>query len=379
MSTQGRIRGRGLLVVLGLALGVGLVVGYGWRPQDPSRGLVAAPTPLKGIAQPLPNLEDAQATLREAAAVGAPAVDSGARAAGTAQLLLKATCRDVELASHPDPDVIPVVVTYMVSQRRPRDDIRTIFTLERIRKAFKSDGEFNLIWRQKGIHFALAKVRTCEFTLDASVNESIGIPNPDTGDFFETLFIPTLKAYNTRTLQIGDKQVNFHGLDLYLWWKMRSYPGYGVRARFGPSEEEPQRPPEQRRARAGGIWMGKQCAKLDSAMDSEDTCAGLFAHEAGHFLGLCHCCHLDTQEGPPLNCFNYLKSEYCPGLGALDQGPRDPCRKGDLNKRLMSAANPFKGVSEGSLDSVQIEDCEVKAAQVVRQKVLRLGANGVKS
>jgi hypothetical protein len=321
-------------------------------------------------------LEGAQATPREAAPGGALSVASDSRAAGTAEPLLKATCRDVELASPPDPDVIPVVVTYMVSQRRPRDDIRTIFTLERIRKAFRSDGEFNLIWRPKGIRFALAKVRTCEFTLDASVNESIGIPNPDTGDFFETLFIPTLKTYNTRTLRIGDKQVNFHGLDLYLWWKMRSYPGYGVRARFGPSEEEPQRPLEQRQARAGGIWMGQQCATLDP---SDDTCAGYFAHEAGHFLGLCHCCHIETGEGAPLNCFNYFKSEYCTGLGGINQGPRDACHVGDLGKRLMSAANSFKGVSGGSLDAVRIEDCEVDAAQVVREKVLRLGANGVKS
>jgi hypothetical protein len=376
MSMQGRIRGRGLLVVLVLAVGVGLGVGYGSRSQDPSRAFVAAPTPITGIAQPLPTLEGAQATPREAAPGGALSVASDSRAAGTAEPLLKATCRDVELASPPDPDVIPVVVTYMVSQRRPRDDIRTIFTLERIRKAFRSDGEFNLIWRPKGIRFALAKVRTCEFTLDASVNESIGIPNPDTGDFFETLFIPTLKTYNTRTLRIGDKQVNFHGLDLYLWWKMRSYPGYGVRARFGPSEEEPQRPLEQRQARAGGIWMGQQCATLDP---SDDTCAGYFAHEAGHFLGLCHCCHIETGEGAPLNCFNYFKSEYCTGLGGINQGPRDACHVGDLGKRLMSAANSFKGVSGGSLDAVRIEDCEVDAAQVVREKVLRLGANGVKS
>jgi hypothetical protein len=332
MSAQGRIRGRGLFMVLVLALGV-------------------------------------------AAPVGAPAVASGARAAGTAQPLLTATCRDVELASPPDPDVIPVVVTYMVSQRRPQEDIRTIFTLEWIRKAFKPDGKFNLIWSPKDIRFALAKVRTCEFTLDESVNESRGIPDPDTGDYFGTLFIPTLKTYNTRTLQIGNKRVKFHGLDLYLWWKMRSYAGYGVRARFGPSEEEPQRPPEQRQARAGGIWMDKQCVKPNP---SDATCAGLFAHEAGHFLGLCHCCHKDLQEGAPLNCFNYLKSEYCPGLGGLDQGPGHSCIDGDLGKRLMSAVNSFKGVSEGALDSVQIEDCEVKAAQIVREKVLRLGANGVK-
>jgi len=368
MRTQNWSRAPSLLVFLVLVLGGGLVVGYGSRPEDPSRVLPAASTPIKGIAQPLPALEDA----RPMPPVGNPAVASTAEAAGPAQLLT-ATCRDLESASSLDADAVPVVVTYMVSNRLPRDDVSTVFTLDRMRKGFKPAGEFNRIWGPKGITFALAKIRACQFTLDASVNESIGIPDPDTGNFFQTLFIPTLKAYNTRTLQIGGERVDFHGLDLYLWQKMRGYPGYGVRPRFGLSEEKSQRPDEPREGRAGGIWMDSRCTKLDNM----DTCAGYFAHEVGHFLGLCHCCRLGTGEGPPLKCFNYLTADYCESL-LVNESPRDSCNIADLGKRLMNAANAFPGVSTGSLDSVRIEACEVVEAQAVREKVLRLGANGVK-
>ncbi len=295
---------------------------------------------------------------------------------------LTATCDSVEWEPvvGQGSAVIPVVVTYMVYTRRASDDTAIFATnlgKQRLRRGFAADGEFNRIWGPKGIRFVLAGFRTCSFTLSKSVDPSdpnnplapqsfTGIPNPDSDDeTFNNVFIGTLMLLNTREMQVDGRSVAFRGMDLYLWWRMASYPGYGVRPRFG-KDDESQRPNEPSQGRPGAVWMGTPCA-TDSV---PDTCAGYFAHEAGHFLGLCHCCHNATES---LTCFNYLKPGYCPGLGHFQEVPRESCN-GDLGNRLMAATNPFTKTSE---EFVRLEECEVETARAGMEKVLRFGANGV--
>jgi hypothetical protein len=293
---------------------------------------------------------------------------------------LTATCSNVEFEPvvSLDPAVIPVMVTYMVYSRRERED-NDIFSAklsrERLRTGFAEDGEFNRIWAPKGIRFALAGFRKCLFTLSKDIDASdrnnplappfTGIPDPNSTDkIFNGLFLGTLKLLNTRDMQVDGRKVAFRGMDLYFWWQMASYPGFGVRPRFG-KDDESQRPNEPWQGRPGAVWMGTPCATVGT-----DTCAGYFAHEAGHFLGLCHCCHAATDS---LSCFNYLKPDYCPGLGRFQEVPRQSCT-GDLDSRLMSATNPF---TRKAAEFVRIEGCEVKTARAGMEKVLRFGANGV--
>jgi hypothetical protein len=306
------------------------------------------------------------------AAAGAGEVEAAPEA------LLTATCSEVESVGRPDPAMIPVVVTYMIYDRRPHEDVRTILKKDRLGNGFHANGEFNRIWGPKGIRFMLVGFRTCHFKLSKDVDASdpndrlappfAGIPNPDvTVDIFENLFIRTLELHNTREIQVDGRKATFRGLDLYLWWEMTSYPGFAARPRFGRTNEESQRPGEPLKGRPGAIWMGTQCARVGT----RDTCAGYFAHEAGHFLGLCHCCHGATDN---LNCFNYLKPEYCPGLGRPGEGPHQSCTTGELGNRLMAATNPFTETSE---EFVRIEPCELETARAGMSKVLRFGANGV--
>jgi hypothetical protein len=293
---------------------------------------------------------------------------------------LTATCNNVEFepVASLDPAVIPVMVTYMVYNRRERED-NDIFSAklstERLRRGFAADGEFNRIWGPKGIRFVLAGFRTCLFTLSKDIDPSdrnnplapefTGIPDPNSTDkIFNGLFLGTLKLLNTSEMQVDGRKVAFRGMDLYFWWRMTSYPGFGVRPRFGKNDES-QKPNEPRQGRPGAVWMGTPCATI-----GKDKCAGYFAHEAGHFLGLCHCCHGAVES---LSCFNYLKPDYCPGLGRFEEVPRQPCT-GDLDNRLMSATNPFRKMSA---KFVRIKACEVKTARAGMKKVLRFGANGV--
>ena len=294
---------------------------------------------------------------------------------------LMATCDSVEWEPMVGQDsaAIPVMVTYMVYTRRASDDTAIFvahFDKQRFQRGFAADGEFNRIWGPKGIRFVLAGFRTCSFTLSKSVDPSdpnnplappfTGIPNPDSDDeTFNNFFIGTLMLLNTRAMQVDGRSVAFRGMDLYLWWRMASYPGYGVRPRFGQNDES-QRPNEPPQGRPGAVWMGTPCA-TDSV---PDACAGYFAHEAGHFLGLCHCCHNATES---LACFNYLKPGYCPGLGQFQEVPRESC-SGDLGNRLMAATNPFTKTAE---EFVRLEECEVTTARQGLEKVLQFGANGV--
>jgi hypothetical protein len=298
-------------------------------------------------------------------AVAVPgALDFAAAQSRTETPAITATCTVTDEFPLPtSPETVPVMVTYMKNSRRPGDDVETKLSKNRLRDGFAREGEFNSVWRPKGIELALIGFRACSYALGGSFEpDREDVPKPDVKDVFESVFLRVLHDHNTRTIKRGAREVGFRGLDLYLWWRIAGFPGFGVRPRFGREREVSGRGNDEPLfGRPGAIWMDKECV-------GEGSCPGLLAHEVGHFFGLCHCCHR-ADEDP--RCINGLKPEYCPGLG-LRAPERVFCTIDGLQKRLMSATNPHKDPRRRDL-----VDCEVQTAQEGARRVLKVGANGL--
>lgn len=296
----------------------------------------------------------------------AGALDFAAAQSGTGTPAITATCTVTdEFPLSTSPGTVPVMVTYMKNSRRPGDDVETKLSKNRVRDGFTRDGEFNIIWRPKGIELALIGFRVCSYALHGDFETDpprADVPKPDVKDAFEGVFLRVLHDHNTRTIKRDAREIDFRGLDFYLWWDIAGFPGFGVRPRFGRSEEVSGRgTDEPLLGRPGAVWMDKECVERDS-------CPGVLAHEVGHFFGLCHCCHVATEDP---KCINGLKPEYCPGLG-LRAPERISCTIDRVQKRLMMATNPHN-------DRLRRElvDCEVKTAREGARKVLKNGANGL--
>jgi hypothetical protein len=248
-----------------------------------------------------------------------------------------------------------------------------VLSRDRLRRGFEPNGEFHSVWRPLGIRFAVVGFRTCEYTLGPSNDPDTRNPRrdiPDPGANFEGVFLKVLDALNTREVRTNSGNVMFRGLDLYLWWLIQgSTPGYGIRPRFGRINEESGRDDEPALGRPGAVWLDTKCVG-GTDMAPRDSCAGLFSHEAGHFFGLCHCCLRSDVDAAGQRCINFLKPNYCPGL-RLSPAGGPPC-SGTLDKRLMSATNPFT-------DEVNfnVEPCERNTALRGKEKVLRHGGNGI--
>jgi hypothetical protein len=293
-------------------------------------------------------------------------LDSAAAQSGTETPGITATCAVTDEFPLPaSPKTVPVMVTYMRNSRRPGDDVETKLSKSRLRDGFARDGEFNIIWRPNGIELALIGFRACSYELGSNWERDpprSDVPKPDVKDAFDDVFLRVLRDHNTRTIKRGGREIAFRGLDLYLWWDIAAYPGFGVRARFGRAEEVLGRgSAEPWLGRPGAVWMDTDCV-------GPKSCPGVLAHEVGHFFGLCHCCH-GANDVP--QCINALKPEYCPGLGFAAAAPIS-CSVDDLQKRLMSATNPHDSPLRREL-----ADCEVKTAREGARRVLKIGANGL--
>ena len=276
-------------------------------------------------------------------------------------------CRDGRVsASSESGNTVPVMVTYMRNSRRPGDDVETKLSKSRLRDGFARDGEFNIIWRPKGIELALIGFRACSYELGSNWERDpprSDVPKPDVKDAFDDVFLRVLRDHNTRTIKRRrSSALAFRGLDLYLWWDIAAYPGFGVRARFGRAEEVLGR--GERGAVVGPAW-----GCLDGhRLRGPEELPGCPGSRSGHFFGLCHCCH-GANDVP--QCINALRPEYCPGLGFAAAAPIS-CSVDDLQKRLMSATNPHDSPLRREL-----ADCEVKTAREGARRVLKIGANGL--
>ena len=308
----------------------------------------------------------------------------------------KAECTDLEPVTLPPSGVIPVVVSYMKNSHHPEDDVESktagniipgasvsVLSRDRIRRGFEPDGEFHWVWGPLGIRFALVGFRTCVYTLGPSHdpgghndprNARRDIPDP--GLNFERVFLKVLEDLNTTEVQADAGKVKFRGLDLYLWWEIEGPPGYGVRPRFGKVNEESRRADEPALGQPGAVWLDTKCVG-GTDMAERDSCAGLFSHEAGHFLGLCHCCLKPHLGSSAQECFNYLKPGYCQGLPLSRAGA--PKCEGELEKRLMSATNPLVVEVNSAEDNLRVEPCERDTALEGKEKLLKYGGNGIGS
>lgn len=203
----------------------------------------------------------------------------------------------------------PVVVHYMKHVDEPTGSdskARSAFPLNKVKAFFKANGDFNKVWAEDDpkVTFVLVGVETCIFKLGDGTS-----PLPDEG-----LMRQMGDAYNIQkvVLASGHEQ-RFKGLDLYLWTDIQGEVGG-----FARSAAAMKRP---------SVWLAPDCIR-------GNFCAREFAHEIGHFFGLCHVCTNRTREGEttPGTC-----RQTCQPEGQANQS-LDSCDLGErrLIKRLMA-------------------------------------------
>jgi hypothetical protein len=177
----------------------------------------------------------------------------------------------------------PVVVHVMQNAGFPANNVQNEqdgFPTATIKQYFDPDGDFNRIWTQQqtGIRFVLVKVETCDYTIQqvgAGLGFTVNTPDmPEPVANGLTLAKRVIDIYNATTYKVNGVPGAFPGLDVYLFWDIRNASGFG--APFN-------RPSDGKR---GAIWVDREC------LEPGNHCDRQFAHEVGHFLGLCHVCRL---------------------------------------------------------------------------------------
>jgi hypothetical protein len=215
-----------------------------------------------------------------------------------------------------DPDASDVE-----GEEMEKTDVEKIFSTGKLQKLLAPDGRINTIWKQAGIFFFLYRLERCVYSLQdffpGESNESVeGIPYPLND--CQRLFRRINRAYNFSQI---------HGLDFYIWWKIWGTTGYAAQHRKdGPSPGP------------GAIWVDTDCPDQD--------CGLILAHEAGHFLGLCHIC---VTEATPLN--ERGQCGFCPNIRECSRAQRDLLMRDDALDRT----------GRRRLIAVEIRDARKKA------------------
>ncbi len=177
-------------------------------------------------------------------------------------------------AARGDEVVLPVIVHYMKSTDPGHgdNDVSRVFTPALLRRYFAAHGFINgTVWRRANIRLFLHRIETCRydpaFTGQLS-HQPEEIPSPDAGSDGPVLFQRVNSAYNYRDVR---------GLDLYLWWEIGGLVvGYARPYHLSSGAST-----------VGAVWVDAQCLNTP---EMAARCQRLIAHEAGHFLGLCHVC-----------------------------------------------------------------------------------------
>jgi hypothetical protein len=178
----------------------------------------------------------------------------------------------------------PVVVHYMKDARETgtMSVAEAFFPKEKLKKFFREDGEFNRVWwknNNQKIKFVLVGLETCgykAFWPDPG-------PVPASVPVSDSVMRQIGKDYNVVQYELANGSQPFRGLDLYIWPEIVG--GFGGYARSSAAIKRPS------------VWLTRDCL-----VDSKPSCDSKFAHEVGHFFGLCHVCALRPPEKAPGTC-----------------------------------------------------------------------------
>ena len=172
--------------------------------------------------------------------------------------------------------VLPVIVHYMKStgQTHRGNDVAKVFSQALLRRYFDRAQFINgTVWQQAKIRLFLHRIEACRY--DPAFTGQLPkqpeeIPSPTAGTDGPEMFRRVNDAYNYQ---------NVRGLDLYLWWEIGGRAvGYARPYHLSGGETT-----------TGAVWVDRQCLETT---EMAKQCPHLIAHEAGHFLGLCHVCKL---------------------------------------------------------------------------------------
>jgi hypothetical protein len=231
----------------------------------------------------------------------------------------------------------PVVVHYMkhaTEGRGPEESVaRDLFPLDDVKTFFQENGQFNRVWGKKHrkVTFVLVGIETCTYS-GPKIPEATAAILDDKG-----------RAYNGSHLRLANGK-KFQGLDLYVWAGIH-LGGTDIQvAGFSRSVAAVKHP---------AVWLGPDCRQGQSLCDTK------FAHEVGHFFGLCHVCFATEPEKNPDTCL-----QTCP-LEARARQDLEPCDNPDPDKRAK-----FKPQLMADQDGVDLQACELSFAVDNATKIL---------
>lgn len=189
-----------------------------------------------------------------------------------------------------DPIVAVPVIAHFMNKRSSPWDLNTILWTTKLQELFAPEGKINKVWKQAGVFFFLSRVETCTFSVrdflpEESTEPGEGIPSPLSD--CRSLFRRITRAYNFPTNRVSglpEEGGKIYGVDLYLWWTIGER-GWGKKI-FGYAAEQRKDGPNHG---PGAIWLNAVACVTRDREPGENCGLGL-AHEAGHFLGLCHVC-----------------------------------------------------------------------------------------
>jgi hypothetical protein len=177
----------------------------------------------------------------------------------------------------------------------------------------------------------LVGIETCKYnvrTLDPTFSTNREpFPNPGNAP---NLALAVFKRYHASHYQVGTGVRPFKGLDLYLFWGIEDVSGYGTSPKFKTLASGAQAIRTK-----GGAFLDGDCQDPtnDPPGPAGDGCRRAFAHEAGHFLALCHCCN--TGLGT-ITQVSTCTTSYCPDVATAGATVPDCSSSTSYSSRLMA-------------------------------------------
>jgi hypothetical protein len=224
--------------------------------------------------------------------------------------------------------VLPVIVHYMKSTdpRHGDNDVTAVFRQPLLRRYFSGRSFINgTVWRQADIRLFLHRIEVCRYDpafTGQLPNQPEEIPSPSAGSDGPELFRRVNSAYNYQIVP---------GLDLYVWWEIGGLVVGHARPYHLSSGA----------ATTGAVWVDTQCLNTP---EMAARCERLIAHEAGHFLGLCHVCKVagDSESQCTACVPSFPQLPDC----ASSDAPRDSIMRSRYDGRTLNACEIGRAVGE---------------------------------